>query len=150
MKHGYQLSVAPCTTLHSLFLILRGTLSTECRKPKLCFLSFVFFKYYVALSDVTTGILNRPDPLPYIVKLCPASMLRLDSERDSESSVDEDVRPTSELAPSQRELEAKIQCAATLLAWSQHRDNAQRLSKVHVPKSAAPCVGSYPETIATM
>ena len=49
---------------------------------------------------------------------------------DSASSGEGDPQPTSDQIPSQRELEAKIQCASTLLAWSTHRDNAQRLAKV--------------------
>lgn len=49
---------------------------------------------------------------------------------DSASSGEGDPQPTSDQIPSQRELEAKIQCASTLLAWSIHRDNAQRLAKV--------------------
>lgn len=49
---------------------------------------------------------------------------------DSVSSGEGDPQPTNEQIPSQRELEAKIQCASTLLAWSTHRDNAQRLAKV--------------------
>ncbi|CAM9728901.1 unnamed protein product, partial [Ectocarpus sp. 12 AP-2014] len=56
----------------------------------------------------------------------------LNSERvtgDSVSSGEGDPQPTNEQIPSQRELEAKIQCASTLLSWSTHRDNAQRLAK---------------------
>lgn len=49
---------------------------------------------------------------------------------DSVSSEEGEPQPTSDQIPSQRELEAKIQCASTLLAWSIHKDNAQRLAKV--------------------
>lgn len=45
-------------------------------------------------------------------------------------SGEDDPKPASDQIPSQRELEAKIQCAATLLVWSTHRENAQRLAKV--------------------
>lgn len=47
------------------------------------------------------------------------------------SSGDENPQPTTDQLPTQRELEAKFQCATTLLAWSHHRENAQRLAKVH-------------------
>ncbi|CAM9243379.1 unnamed protein product [Ascophyllum nodosum] len=42
---------------------------------------------------------------------------------------EDDPRSTSDQTSQQRGLEAKIRCASTLLAWSRHNNNAQRLAK---------------------
>lgn len=61
---------------------------------------------------------------------------------DSLSSGDEDPQPANDQIPSQRELEAKIQCAATFLAWSKHRDNAHRLVKVQCTPTSLPTLNA--------
>lgn len=53
-----------------------------------------------------------------------------DSAGDVISSGEDKAETRFDLAPSKRELDAKVQCASTLLAWSRHKDNAQRLAKV--------------------
>lgn len=83
--------------------------------------------------------------VPCLLNSCLTSLLcpcysrrpskRLGVRGDSASSGEGDPQPTSDQIPSQRELEAKIQCASTLLAWSTHRDNAQRLAKVWITLS---------------
>lgn len=70
-----------------------------------------------------------PPCLPYPVRPC-LGLRHSGMTSGSASSGEEDLQPANDQIPSQRELEAKIQCAATLLAWSTHTDNAQRLAKV--------------------
>lgn len=61
---------------------------------------------------------------------CFSSCSQQGLDGEAVSSGDENPQPACDQMPSQRELEAKIQCAITLLAWSTHRDNAHRLAKV--------------------
>lgn len=57
---------------------------------------------------------------------------KADTAGDSGLGRGGDQHSTSDQIRSQRELEGKISCASTILAWSRHKDNAQRLAKVCV------------------
>lgn len=87
----------------------------------------------IGAKPVSASTYSHSWPIASVVTL-PLSAEPTKADTAGHSGLDrgEDQDPSSDQVRSKRELEAKINCATTILAWSRHKDNAQRLAKVCV------------------